>query len=256
MHLANNLKISFMILVAFAAGCAGENKPSGSDISAALSEQLPGYLQVTRFDIEAMQNTGNDVEPNYIARFTASAKTQDTLYVTDGTDGKVVFLKKATEPGHAVDMFGKSSSVIYEGGWRHDLRIDGNPVSQLGRTFDSFAPRVAIVRGSAEETAHFAALEAANAEFNATIQTLPVHELIAEHYNTKGQFAGQFVIHEISASRTEKRTNDEFIAHAKYTYRRPSATEPAGEDWRTFTFRKVAGEWRIARMGPGRSARI
>ena len=256
MRLLTQLATPIILLTALISGCSGENKPSAAQLRAALAEQLPDQFAVSSFDLESMENTGNNVEPNYIARFKATVEVSTPLYELNGRDGNIVFVKELTESGHEQDIYGRSASELYQGGWRHQLLLDGDPLSPLGRTVESFAPRQALVRGSAEEIAHFAALEAANAEFNATIASLPVHEMIADFYATKGPFAGTYQIHEVSASRNEKHANDSFTAHARYSYRKVNETTPAGEDARAFRFSKVDDEWRVTSIGGARSARL
>jgi len=256
MRLHPLLAIATIALFPLLNACSGENKPSETDISAALAAELPDHLSVTSFDIEAMENTGSEVDPNYIARFTATMEAEASLYAPDGSAGDQLFVKEVTPAGQSTELFGKSSSTLFQGGWRHDLLLDGNPVRPLGRPLASFAPKPTIIRGSDEEKAYFAELEAANAEFNATIEDLPTSEMITEYYNTTGEWAGRFVLHEVLASRTDKRSNEEFWVHAKYTYRKPQDANPAGDDRRLFVFRKVEGQWQVVKMGYAGSGKI
>lgn len=256
MRLSATTAIASITLLTLFLGCSGSNEPKASELGEALAKELPDYLSVTSFNVEAMENTGNDVEPNYVARFTAVAETQAPLYAADGRDRDLVFVKETTPAGESIELFGKSASELYQGGWRHLLRVDGNPAAGLGRPLESFRAKKTLIRGSDEEKAHFAALEAANAEFNTALKGLPVIEMLTEFYNTSGQWAGQFVVHEVIASRNEKQTNDFFEVHAKYSYRKPTDTEPQGEDRRTFSFQKVNGQWQVVRMGGAGSGRI
>lgn len=256
MRLTSHLAIAAILLLPFIASCSGENKPTEAEISAALAAELPDYVKVTSFDIEAMENNGSEVDPNYVARFTATMETQARLFVKDGRAGDQQLVKEVTAAGHSTELFGKSASELYQGGWRHRLLIDGNPVATLGRPLESFAPTPTLIRGSEEEKAYFAALEAANAEFNATIKGLPIHDMITEFYNTKSEWAGRFALHEVIASRSEKRTNEEFIVHAKYSYRKPKDSKAAGDDRRTFSFQKLDGQWQVVNMGFAGSGKI
>ena len=244
------------VCLLFVAGCSGENKPSEAQLREALVLEVPSYVTVIDFSVDAMENTGNEVEPNYIARFNAKVESNEALYARDGAEGDVLFLLDKTAAGTVLDLFGKSSSQLYQGEWRHDLYVEGNTLSALGRPLAEFADRTTIVRGSAEETAHYAQLKAADAEFDATVAGLPLHDLITDYYDTKGEFRGQFAIHEVLASRAEKKTNEQFQVHAKYSYRRAKASEAVGEDRRVFTVRKLEGQWQVVAMGSARSGRI
>ena len=256
--MGNNWGVAIVIglCVLLAAGCSGENKPTEAELRDALTVELPGYLKVTDFSVEAMQNTGNEVEPRYVARFNASLEVTSPLYTRDGTEGKLLFLQPAEEEGAEVEVFGKSTSVLFQGAWAHDLYVDGNTVSSMGRPRDEFANAKTIVRGSAEETEHFDALRAANEEFEATLRELPVDEMVTKYYNSSGPYAGRFVIHEVLASRSEKVSPEEFRVHAKYSYRQPNDTGPQGEDRRMFIFRKPEDTWQVVSIGPARSGRI
>jgi len=85
--------ICIAALTALLVGCSGENKPSETDLRQALASTLPDYLTVTDFNVEAMANEGNEVEPRFIARYNASVEVVEALYTRDGKDGDFMFLK-------------------------------------------------------------------------------------------------------------------------------------------------------------------
>ncbi len=237
-------------------GCSGENKPTDAQLREALVVELPEYVTVTDFRVEAMENTGNEVEPSYISRYKAKAEVTSELYTRDGSVGDVLFLLGATAPGTELELFGKSRSELYQGGWAHDLYIEGNPIRKLGQPAAAFAPARTIVRGSAEETVFQEELNAKHAAFNATVAELPLDAMIIEFYGSKSEFAGQYVIGEVLKSRAEKSNDEQFVVHANYAYKKPGATKPGGSDSRTFTFRKIEGTWQVASMGFARSGKI
>ncbi len=238
-------------------GCGGENKPSETELRDALVGALPDHVKVTDFNVEAMQNEGNEVEPRFIARFNASVEVTDALYERDGRGRDPVFLKKTGEAGDEADLFGKSMSILYEGTWQHNVGIDGNTLREMGQPRSDFAGAKTIVRGTDEETAHFDALEQQNAEFTASTAALPLDSMITDFYATRGEFAGKYVIHEVMAHRIEKKSNDQAMVHAKYSYKKPGADKGAGEDRRAFTLAKGEdGTWQIAKMGFAGSGRV
>lgn len=236
-------------------GCSSENKPNNSQLQEALSLELPAYLKVTDFSVDAMQNVGNEVEPNYVARFNAKAEVSTDLYVKDGSEDGLYFMKGATDAGSEIELFGKSSSVLFQGTWEHRMGIEGNPVAKLGRPIDAFTAGT-VVRGSPEEAAYYDALKASDAEFEASVAGLPLQDLVSDFYDSRSEYAGQFAIHEILAIRTEKKTNAEFEVHAKYTYRKASGSKAEGEDRRKFIARIVEEKWQVVGMGGARSGRI
>ena len=137
----HSVGIGIAALLLLVAGCGGENKPSDSQLREALTEELPGYLAIDDFNVEAMQNIGNEVEPRYVARFNAELEVTSPLYVRDGRDGEFLLLKPTTEEGADVEVFGKSLSVLFQGAWAHDMIIDGN-------TVESHGPSARGLRGS------------------------------------------------------------------------------------------------------------
>lgn len=252
-------QIKFSVAVALlvmVAGCSGENKPTETQLREALVLELPGYVKITDFSVDAMQNTGNEVEPNYIARFSAKLETTSELYTRDGSEGNLLFLKKASDLGTSTEVFGKSSSTLYQGGWAHDLFVEGNTLRELGKPQAEFTAEKTLVRGSAEETAYYESLKVQDAEFETTTASLPLHDMVSEYYDTASEWAGRYQIHEVFASRLEKRTNEEFLVHAKYSYREPTATVGQGEDRRAFTVRNLEGTWQVVGMGSAGSGRL
>lgn len=237
-------------------GCSGENKPTDSQLREALIVELPEYVTVTDFTVEAMENTGNEVEPSYISRYKAKGEVISELYTRDGSVGDVLFLLSATEAGTELELFGKSRSELYQGGWAHDLYVEGNPIRKLGRPLTEFAPARTIVRGSAEETAYQDELNAKHAAFNATLAELPLDDMIIEFYGAKSEFAGQYVIGEVLKSRAEKSNDEQFIVHANYAFKKAGASKPGGSDSRTFTFSNTDGTWQVVSMGFARSGKI
>ena len=240
-------------------GGGGASQPSEADLRQALADELGEAFKVTDFNIEAMQNTGNEVEPNFEARYNAAVELTQNLYTNDGSQGDVRFMKLGGEVGDEAELFGTTGSVRYQGDWAHRLYIEGNPLSEFGGPLPQASEtryKQVIVRGSAEETAHFAALDAKAAELKAQIGTLPLEDMITDFYNTKGQWQGQFVIHEVMAHRMEPKSADQFMVHAKYSYRKPNASGPQGEDRRAFTVSNQSGEWQVVRMAGAGSGQI
>jgi len=245
------------VLIPLLVSCSGENKPSTSELREALVATLPDYVKVTDFNVEAIANEGNEVEPRFVSRYNAAVEVTDALYKRDGSDGDLLFLAPGGVAGDKADLFGKSLSVLYQGKWEHNVGIDGNPLNEMGRPLTEFAGKKTIIRGSAEETAHFDAMEQKDAAFAATTAALPLASMIAQYYDTKGEFAGRFEIHEVLAHRIEKVNNNQAKVHAKYTYKTPGADKASGEDRRAFTLLLSEGQdWQIAGMGTARSGRV
>jgi len=130
---------------------ACSNKPSKPELKTALIHAIPGYVEVKTFDLEAMQNLGNEVEPDYAVRFRATVANSTDLYKRDDVDAGVLFVRLATRTGTTTALFGKVRSVLYQGAWRNSVAIDGNPIENLGLPLNHFEANRIIVRGSDDE---------------------------------------------------------------------------------------------------------
>ena len=148
----------------FIGGCSGSNAPSKSELKNFLITYLPGHLQVKDFSIDASQNFGNEIEPNYGSRFHATVSAVEESYVTDGRHHGVTFARLASEKGKETSIYGKIQSRLYQGMWQHDMDIDGNIISTLGVPLNQVSHGRVIIRGSEEEKEYFAEVNRKEAE--------------------------------------------------------------------------------------------
>ena len=148
------------IATLFLSACSREPQPTKSDIEQALTTLLPAFSRVTSLSVDAIQNLGTKVEPDWNARFHATIKvTSDTFVVVDeGTDSEVTFVQLIKREGEATEIFGKSVSRLYAGSWRTSLNFEGEPIPALGMPQSAFRKKV-IVRGSKSETDYLAKQE-------------------------------------------------------------------------------------------------
>jgi hypothetical protein len=61
--------------------------------------------------------------------------------------------------GSPTSIFGRITSKFYQGTWRHDVDIDGNPVVNFGKPYNQFSGSRIIIRGSSEENLYYAELK-------------------------------------------------------------------------------------------------
>lgn len=83
------------------------------------------------------------------------------------------------------------------------------------------------------------------------------HHLIIAYYADVGEWAGQYAISQIEATRFEVRGPDSIDVHTRYYYRcliQYCAGDREGIDQRVFTFERQAGSWQVVRMGDHMSA--
>ena len=136
-------------LVAFAP--TAEAQPSKNDLKTSLLQSIPPYLQIETFTIDATQNLGNKVDPDYAVRFTASVVNVAPLFHADGTEDSILFVRLRTAAGTKTAVYGRMRSVLFQGAWRNQVSIDGDPVAHLGLPLAHFGGARVIIRGSDNE---------------------------------------------------------------------------------------------------------
>ena len=82
----------FLAAILLTAHMVEAKSPSTSEVKNALSQELPSYVKLTDFTVEASQNLGTDVEPLWGVRFNARIITSSDLYVRDKSENNVVFV--------------------------------------------------------------------------------------------------------------------------------------------------------------------
>ncbi|HUP59250.1 MAG TPA: hypothetical protein VNA69_02395 [Thermoanaerobaculia bacterium] len=140
--------------------CSGDPKPSKSEIEQSLAAQLPAFVRVSSFSVEAMQNIGTKVEPVWQSRFHASVKVTSPTFTPDSAEAGVLFVRANKRDGDTTEVFGKSVSTLYAGRWRTQVLLEGQPIEALGRPENAFGTQKMIVRGSKDEAAYLLRQEA------------------------------------------------------------------------------------------------
>ena len=139
--------------------CSGENKPTTNELKTTLTQNIPGHCKLNSFSVEASQNFGNKVEPVYGSRFKASIIAATDLYKKDKSNNEVVFVRLVTQKGKQTEIFGKITSKLYQGAWRHNIDIDGDPIHNLGLPLNQISAARVIIRGSDEEKKYYTKIE-------------------------------------------------------------------------------------------------
>jgi len=81
-----------------------------------------------------------------------SAFETDTYTVASREEG-ALFLSPRLKAGERRDIYGKVLSTLKAGSWQMAFEVDNNPIPEMGQPRDFFSGGVAMVKGSAEETA-------------------------------------------------------------------------------------------------------
>ena len=149
--------------------CSGKNEPSKSELKGSLIHNIPGYIDVKAFLVEASQNFGNKVEPNIGSRFKATVVSKVDLYKKDTVEKGIIFVQLSTTNENQTSIFGQIKSNFYQGAWRHKVSIEGNPITNLGIPLNQFSGGRVIIRGSEDEKEYIAEQERKQAELRKNI---------------------------------------------------------------------------------------
>lgn len=122
--LAMWLALAVLVLLA---GCSKSNLPSEAELRQDYEAKMPAYVEIRTFTVDAQQNLGNEVEPNILSRVTIKVATKTELFVPFATEDGVTIIEKRAASGDLIDVFGKITSRLYQGKWRHVYNIEGNP---------------------------------------------------------------------------------------------------------------------------------
>ena len=151
-----NLLVSILLLTfAILPSCSGKNEPKTAELKNALIQNVPGHIEVVKFAVEAIQNFGSEVDPNIGSRFKATVGTTVNLYKKKSVKNGVIFVFHSSAVGNQAEIFGKITSNLYQGAWRHRVAIEGNPIPNMGIPLNQFTGSRVLIRGSAEEKQYF-----------------------------------------------------------------------------------------------------
>lgn len=90
----------------------------------------------------------------------------------------------------------------------------------------------------------------------ATLPNQPEIESAARlHYETRGEWAGKFVIRKFLRHRLETVNENAFIAHLEYQWASSQIPDQTGLDERTFEFHHQNGRWQVVKMGGNHSGK-
>lgn len=70
-----------------------------------------------------------------------------------------------------------------------------------------------------------------------------------QFYDTRGEWAGTFVIQRFLQQRIADQTDTRFVAHLEYEWAFKQDTSRTGTDQRTFQFEFHDNQWQITQMG-------
>ena len=144
---------------------AAQEGPSGEELAASFAATLPPGWSLSAFNIEASENYGTTVEPEWFYRFNAPVALAADTFMDAGRDGSVTLLTPLGTAGETRTFYGLASAVRQRGDWLITFDLENNPTAGMGNPRDFFSGRL-IVKGSEEEAAYRAQREADAAAAN------------------------------------------------------------------------------------------
>ena len=161
--------LTVLFLIVFV-GCFGDNTPTSNELKSALIQEIVGYVEIENFSVQASQNLGNEVEPIILSRFKATVSTSIDLYNVDSKQSDVTFVRLNKSKETKIDVFGKITSKLYQGIWKHSIDIDGTPITNLGKPLNQISAVRIIIRGSDEEKHYYAEIKQKEIEHQREIE--------------------------------------------------------------------------------------
>ncbi|MCD6184646.1 MAG: hypothetical protein J7K84_02465 [Deltaproteobacteria bacterium] len=144
-----NLACLFIFIQILA--CSSYKGPSKNEIQQTLAVDLPAYIEISNFDIEASQNAGTEVNPLYQTRFRATLRLKTDTFLEHEREGNVLFVRPAKKNGESIEVFGRAESKLYAGAWQNSVKIDGSPLNSMGVPISMFNSANVIIKGTQEE---------------------------------------------------------------------------------------------------------
>lgn len=185
-----------MLSALFLLGCGdSEEKPSTKDYEKQFSVEVPAYLELSSFDVEASENVGSKVEPYYKARFKATVKLNTKTFELSSKENEATFIRPVAGEGETKEIYGVASARLSAGNWKIDFKFENNPIPALGRPKDFFTGGRVLVVGTAEES-----------DFKAQIEQ---KQLVAQQEAEKALKTQQAEQERLAAEQQRKRVADE-----------------------------------------------
>lgn len=153
------LRIFVLLAISVLAACSSIDEPTFDELKQYLTKQLPEYIRLDTFTIDASDNTGSKVDPLWNYRFRASIVSKEALFRPDANPDPrrykgVTFVSTTTAKGEKKDIFGKIFCELYEGKWNCRTSLDGSPIDNLGKPLTHFSGLV-IVKGTKQEQQYY-----------------------------------------------------------------------------------------------------
>lgn len=160
--------VAILMLALFATGCKkdpAEAGPTDNELESRLATELPAYISIAKFRVEASENVGDKVDPLFKSRFRAVIRLEADTFLESSREESAIIVAPHLKSGEERELFGKAISRLRAGAWRVHFELENNPVPDMGKPRDFFSGGQVLIRGSSEEAAFREAQDRAQAEF-------------------------------------------------------------------------------------------
>ena len=166
--------ILLSFLMAALQGCGVRDvSPTDEELKNNYMLTLPGFWELTKFDVKITENIGTEIRPVFLSKFQAQVRLKNPTFIKNKDSLRkylmfgrrlrqnynMVFLKPAGQVGDTVTIYGRAVTKRHRGTWNIEFKLENDPISDLGEPANYFKGEVKIFEESDEEKALFAGLE-------------------------------------------------------------------------------------------------
>lgn len=94
--------------------------------------ELPAYVRLKLFEVQASDNIGNKIEPMFRARFRALVTLESDTYAETRRNGEDVYVEQQLVAGDIKELYGTADSTMRAGSWQTTFTLEGDPLRTLG----------------------------------------------------------------------------------------------------------------------------
>lgn len=135
------------LLVIMLSGCS--DPPQLAAVKQQLEKEIPEGWQVTKFKVEASEDSGTKVEPLWQYRIAASIAPKENLHHKVGSLLNTDILEITQKKKQEFQLHGIAYSALEAGQWRSRLDVQSVPPFRPGKPLSAFNPQHAI-QGSSD----------------------------------------------------------------------------------------------------------
>lgn len=112
--------------------------PSANDLRVQFTVEIPAYLRLMSFDVQASAPIGDKVEPAFKARFHASVSLESDTYKEIHREGDVVYVESQLNAGDTKELYGIAHSTLKAGSWHTAFTLESDPLEAIGKPIGLF----------------------------------------------------------------------------------------------------------------------